>query len=112
MLNISSQDIYFYRQPVNMHRSFDGLSYLVENNFPGKLLSGSLFVFVNRRRNKVKVLYWNSDGLALWYKRLERGTFSIDKNGKTQLSRREFYMLLEGIKPRRMNSRFSIDKSD
>ena len=111
MLNISAQDIYFYREPVNMHRSFDGLSYLIEKSFPGKLLTGSLFVFVNRRRNKMKVLYWNSDGLALWYKRLERGTFSIDKSGKTQLTRREFFMLLEGIKARRMNRRFSLKKA-
>ncbi len=109
MLNITSQYIYLYQSPVNMHRSFDGLSYLVERSFPGKLLTGSYFIFVNRRRNKLKVLYWNSDGLALWYKRLERGTFRVDKNGRAQLTRREFFMLLEGIKPKRLNKRFSLE---
>ena len=93
-----------------MHKSFDGLCFLVETNFPDKLLTGSIFVFVNRLRNKLKILYWNTDALAIWYKRLEKGTFRVDKNGKTELSRREFLMLLEGIKPKVLNRRFIIKK--
>jgi len=108
MLNISTQHIYFYQCHVNMHKSFDGLCSLVERNFPDKLLTGSMFVFVNRQRNKLKILYWDSDGLAIWYKRLEKGTFRINKNGQSELSRREFLMLLEGIKPRVLNQRFFI----
>jgi transposase len=56
----------------------------------------------------LKLLYWDEDGLALWYKRLEKGTFKISKDGKVQLSRREFSMLLEGVEPRRMSQRFSL----
>jgi transposase len=108
VLSVGSQPIYLYRGAVDMRKSFDGLSCLVEVAFPDRLLSGSLFVFVNRRRNLLKVLYWHEDGLALWYKRLESGTFKVSKTGGLQLTRREFSMLLEGVEPRRMNSRFSL----
>jgi transposase len=69
-----------------------------------------VFVFVNRRRNLLKLLYWDGDGLAQWYKRLEKGTFRISPDGRTQLTRREFVMLLEGIEPKGMSPRFSIEK--
>lgn len=108
MLTLCTQKIYVHNGPVNLHRSFEGLSSLVEKSFSGQLLSGSLFVFVNRQKNKLKVLYWDTDGFAIWYKRLERGTFRVGTDGKTELTRREFFMLLEGIKPRRLNNRFSL----
>jgi len=78
--------------------------------FPEKLLTGSLFVFLNKAENSIKVLYWDLDGLVIWYKRLEKGKFRFDKNGRTHLSRREFFMLLEGIKPKVLNPRFSLRK--
>ncbi len=109
MLSIGSQTIYLYQGAVDMRKGFDGLSALVEFAFPEQLLTGSLFVFVNRRRNLMKVLYWHEDGLVQWYKRLELGTFKLGKSGKAKLSRREFFMLLEGVEPRRMNRRFSVD---
>ncbi len=108
MLGIGSQPIYLYRAAADMRKSFDGLSALVDSSFAEPLLGGGLFVFVNRRRNLMKVLYWDEDGLALWCKRLERGTFKLGKSGKVKLSRREFSMLLEGVEPRRMNQRFSL----
>jgi len=111
MLSIGSQSIFLYQGAVDMRKSFNGLSALVETAFPRRLLTGSLFVFVNRRRNLLKILYWDEDGLALWYKRLEQGTFKISRAGKVQLSRRDFSLLLEGIEPRRMNRRFSLKKS-
>lgn len=109
MLSIGSQLIYLYGGPADMRRSFNGLSALVASSFPDTLLSGSLFVFVNKRRNLLKVLYWDSDGLAIWAKRLEKGTFRVSWDGRAQLSRREFTMLMEGIVPRRMHSRFSLE---
>ena len=108
MLNIGAQRIYLYAGAVDMRKSVHGLTRMVELAFPGQLLSGSLFVFVNRRRNMIKVMYWNDDGLAIWYKRLEEGTFRIDKRGRSNLSRREFMLLLEGVTPKRMNKRFSL----
>jgi transposase len=109
MLSIGSQPIFLYQGAVDMRKSFNGLSSLVEVAFPQKLLTGSLFVFVNRRRNLLKVLYWDEDGLALWYKRLEKGTFKLSRSGKLKITRREFSMLLEGVEPRRMNQRFSLN---
>jgi transposase len=112
MLNISTQNIYIYQSPVNMHKSFDGLQGIVERFFPDKLFTHSLFVFVNRQRDKMKIFYWDEDGLCFWYKRLEKGSFKVDTYGKTELSRREFLMLLEGIKPQYLNRRYSMRKSD
>ena len=110
MLSLGARPIYLYRDPVDMRKSFDGLSALIESGFPGRLLTGSVFVFVNRRRNLLKLLYWDEDGLAQWYKRLEAGTFRVSPDGRSELSRREFVMLLEGIKPKRMSPRFSLNK--
>ncbi len=112
MLTIGARAIYLYRGAVDMRKSFDGLGALVNSAFPGQLLTGGLFVFVNRRRNLLKLLYWDGDGLAQWYKRLEKGTFRVASNGRTDLTRREFVMLLEGINPKRVSPRFKLsDKS-
>lgn len=100
--------IYLYDQSVDMRKSFEGLGQLIECAFPGKLLSGSLFLFLNHRRNLIKILYWEGDGFAIWYKRLEQGTFSGCFRGQKELSRQQFMMLLEGVVPRRINKRFSL----
>jgi transposase len=110
MLNIGTQKIYVHRCPVDMRKGFHGLSILVDSEFSQPLLDGGLFVFVNSRRNLMKILYWDGDGLALWYKRLERGSFNFSSDGRTELSRRDFSMLLEGIEPRRMRKRFSLEQ--
>lgn len=91
-----------------MRKSFEGLSVLVDTAFPGKLLTGSLFLFLNRRRNLIKILYWEGDGFAIWYKRLERGTFSGCFSGRSELSRQQFVLLLEGVIPKRLSCRFSL----
>ncbi len=100
--------IYLYDQAVDMRKSFEGLSQLIECAHPGQLLSGSLFLFLNRRRNLIKILYWEGDGFAIWYKRLEQGTFSSCFSGENTLTRQQFTMLLEGVVPRRLNNRFSL----
>jgi len=91
-----------------MRKSFEGLSRLIEGAFPEKLLTGALFLFLNRRRNLIKILYWEGDGFVIWYKRLEQGTFSGCFSGRHELSRQQFTMLLEGIVPQRLNKRFSL----
>jgi transposase len=106
MLSIGTCPIYLYDGSADMRKGFDGLGALASSSFPDRLLSGSLFVFVNRRRTQMKVLYWDSDGLAVWHKRLEAGTFKVSRSGRSELTRREFAMLLEGIEPRRLNRRF------
>jgi len=100
--------IYLYRGAADMRKSFDGLSGLVREELQADPLSGALFVFCNRRRTMVKLLYWDDDGLALWYKRLEKGTFRLPgPQGETaQIDRRRLAMLLEGVTPRRLHRRY------
>jgi transposase len=100
--------IFLYDQPVDMRKSFEGLGILIDSNYPGTLLSGSLFLFLNRNRNLIKVLYWDGDGFVIWYKRLESGTFSGCFSGQGELSRQQFTLLLEGVTPKRLSRRFSL----
>ena len=109
MLTISNNTrFYLYQTPVNMHKSFEGLSSLVEQCFPGEIFSGAFFIFLNRRKDQMKVLYWDVDGLAIWFKRLEKGVFSRQENKGNCVTRKEFLMLLEGITPKRLQPRFSL----
>lgn len=100
--------IYLYRGAADMRKSFDGLSGLVREELQADPLSGALFVFCNRRRTMVKLLYWDRDGLALWYKRLEKGTFRLPlvPTGTPEIDRRSLAMLLEGVTPRRLHRRY------
>jgi transposase len=100
--------LFLCQQPVSMKKSFEGLSTIVEELFPKQLLTGALFIFLNRNRNHMKVLSWDGDGFVIWYKRLEKGTFSVKGRVEEQLTRRAFLMLLEGVTPKRLQSRFSL----
>ncbi len=100
--------LFLCQVPMNMRKSFEGLSAIVEQMFPGELLSGAFFIFLNRQKDHMKVLYWDGDGFAIFYKRLERGKFAVKKDASSSLLRREFLMLLEGIEPKRLQHRFSL----
>ena len=102
MLNFSSRCRYFlFRQPTDMRKSFDGLSGLVRQDGQHQLLSGDVFIFINRRFNRIKLLMWQSTGFALYYKRLEQGTFEkkvFQNEAQTaELSWAELVLLLEGV---------------
>ncbi len=87
-----------WREPVDMRKSFDGLVGLVRDAMTEDPLSGSLFVFVNRRGNYLKLVYWDRTGFALFAKRLERGRFSIPGQDQAQsLSSEQFRLILDGI---------------
>jgi len=102
--------MYLYRAPCDMRKSFDSLCGLIRSELGADPLSGSLFVFVNRRRSMVKLLYWDRDGLAIWYKRLERGGFTppVLCPGANQMDRRQLSMMLEGVVPQKMEKRYCI----
>ncbi|MBM3192258.1 MAG: IS66 family insertion sequence element accessory protein TnpB [Chlamydiae bacterium] len=107
MLGLSGESkIFVCLEAVDLRKGFEGLSRITESLFPQKLLTGSYFVFLNKGRSTIKVLYWDTDGLAIWNKRLERGSFPKDLLQK-QMDRRSFLMLLEGVVPRKICRRFS-----
>lgn len=91
--------VYLCTEPVDMRRSFDGLSVLVMDVLKENPLSGSLFAFYNRRGDKLKVLYYDGQGLCLWYKRLERGRFRIPASAgdSVELTAKELALLLDGL---------------
>ena len=99
--------IFVCQTSVDLRKGFESLSWLVENVFSETPTSGAYFVFINKSRNRMKILYWDSDGLVIWYKRLEKGTFGSTNDGKLLVDRREFFMLLEGITPKKINVRYS-----
>tara|TARA_B100001964_G_scaffold111170_1_gene124106 strand:+ start:508 stop:840 length:333 start_codon:yes stop_codon:yes gene_type:complete len=100
--------IFLFVEAVDMRKGFEGLSLVVEMHFADELTSGAYFVFLNRRRDRMKVLYWDADGLVIWYKRLERGAFHFTQIKNKLLDRRSFLMLLEGIVPKRLHKRYTI----
>ena len=86
-------------QPVDMRRSFDGLAAVAEQVVRQDPFSGHLFVFRGRRGDRVKILYWDRDGYALWYKRLESGMFRFpcDAMEAKEISTADLGLILEGI---------------
>ena len=100
--------LFLCQYPVNMRKSFEGLSAIIEQLFPGEILSEALFIFLNRRKDHMKVLFWDKDGLVIWFKRLEKGTFAWKWGDQSSLDRRSFLMLLEGITPKRVQVRYNV----
>ena len=91
--------IFAYTQPTDMRKSFQGLLALVQRVFAERdPYSGSLFVFVNRRGNYIKILSWDRTGFVLYAKKLERGRFALPGEGDTQeLSEKALRFILDGI---------------
>jgi transposase len=94
--------VYFATTPVNLRRSFDGLSIEVREVLRHDPLSGHVFVFLNRRKNQVKLLAWTRGGFTVVHKRLERGTFTFPRRVTSEakcvaIDLHELSMLLEGI---------------
>ena len=92
--------IFLYSKPTDMRKGFSGLAGIVRNELGKAPNDGSLFLFINRRRDKLKALYWDRDGMAIWYKSLEQGSFErLRRDGQTsiQLDATDLAMLLGGI---------------
>ena len=111
MLSLSDlTPIYLFTPPADMRKSFDGLCGLVETHLHAEeggrtgveaVAGGRLFVFLNRRRDRMKVMYFDGDGLAIWYKRLERGRFQLpgvaDGADHIIIDARQLRLILDGI---------------
>lgn len=101
MLTLSSAvKVFLCTQPTDMRFGFDGLSGLVRSFMEQDPLSGHLFVFRGKRADKLKVLYWDRHGLALWYKHLQAGTFRFPKlteQNSLEVDHATLMMILEGI---------------
>lgn len=93
--------IYLHRAPVDMRKSFDGLFGIVKNELSMDVRQGGLFLFVNLRRNRVKLMYWDRDGIAIWQKRLEKGSLQhpqpSDDAKYLIIDDSELHLLLVGI---------------
>jgi transposase len=83
----------------DLRRGFDGLAQLARDQFEQDPMTGHLFVFANRRRDRIKILYWDKSGFAIWMKRLERGRFNWPKSDAThvELDAADLAALLGGI---------------
>ncbi|MBX3728462.1 MAG: IS66 family insertion sequence element accessory protein TnpB [Candidatus Sumerlaeia bacterium] len=100
MLTLSpSIRIFVCLAPADMRKSLDGLSAMVAGAMGEDPLSGHLFLFRNRAGDRLKVLYWDRNGYALWYKRLEKGRFSFPKrtDGRVAIDAATFQLLIGGL---------------
>ncbi len=101
--------VFLCTSPTDMRKGFDTLAVLVRDGLGYDPLNGHLFLFIGRRRDRLKILYWDRDGYALWYKRLEQGTFRMPlakpDAASIELRASELAMLLEGIDLRSIKRR-------
>lgn len=102
MLHLSEQGRYFlFRHPTDMRKSFHGLSAIVTSGMGRDVLNGDIYIFISKRRNSIKLLQFQGDGFALYYKHLEKGTFEIpsaDQGMDTiQTTSNELLFILKGI---------------
>ena len=95
--------VFLYRLPTDMRKSFHGLVALTESALKQDPLSGSLFVFVNRRRDRIKILYWGQTGFCIWYQQLQKGTYqlpdedSLAERETIEVTRSQLSLILDGI---------------
>ena len=99
-MNILFSDRYryfIYRSDCDMRKGYDGLSGLVRNEWKKDPLSGDVFIFISKRRDKIKLLHWQNDGFIIYSKRLEKGTFELPKNNSTEITAHQLQFILDGI---------------
>ncbi len=94
--------IFVALEPCDMRKSFNGLSGLVNAHMSRGLLSGDVFIFINRRRDRMKLLAWEESGFVIWYKRLEEGTFELpsawEEGAELEIGWEDLMLIVSGIK--------------
>ena len=100
---------HLYSHPADMRKSFDALSGLVRNNLGYNPVSGEVFIFINKSRDKIKLLHWQGSGYLLYYKRLEQGTFELPRYdasvGSITLSYAQLVMIMDGLSIKNLQNR-------
>jgi transposase len=102
MLHLSAScKYYLYRNATDMRKGFDSLCGIVSSQLQMNVLSGSVFIFINKKQTKVKLLLWEGDGLAVYYKRLEKGTYEVPSfnldAGDVSISHEALQHILQGV---------------
>ena len=94
-----NQPIWFYQQPIDFRRQLDGLIILTADTLNANPTSGQLFIFRNKKADRLKFLWWDEHGFWLFYKRLEKGKFYMPKlaDSKLELSKEQLHLLLAGL---------------
>jgi transposase len=108
MLSISAAvRYYWYGQATDMRKGFDSLSGLVRERLQREPAQGEVYIFINARRNQIKLLAWEGDGLALYYKRLEKGTYEMPRQQGDgwHMGSQELMLILQGIVLRSVRKR-------
>jgi transposase len=108
MLGFSANLRYFLCcSNIDMRNGFDGLAGIVRNNLKKDPISGDVFIFINKTHTHIKILYWDGDGFALFYKRLEKGRYArtLHHEPSKQIKREELMMLLEGLSYSKMSQK-------
>ncbi len=112
----STRHYYLYRQPTDMRKSFNGLTGIVRNELERDPVKGDVYIFINRRRDKIKLLVWDRSGFVIFYKCLQQGTFELpqfdEQRQSYQMKWEELVLILEGVelKSVRRRKRFSLAK--
>jgi transposase len=102
MLHLSSScQYYLYTDAADMRKGFDSLSGIVSSFMQQNVLSGAVFIFFNKKHNQVKLLLWEGDGFAMYYKRLEKGTYEVPQfdiaDAAALVSAQQLQLILQGI---------------
>ena len=110
MFTLSSHHKFnLFSQPTDMRKGFNGLSGIVNNILKDNPRSGEVFIFINKRRNKIKLLQWQGGGFVLYYKRLEQGAFELPEYeelaGSIVLSYTKMAMILDGLSIKNIGNR-------
>ena len=102
MLHLSKQQGYWmYKEDTDMRKGFDSLYGIVKDQMQKDIFLGDIFIFINKRRNQIKLLHWEGDGLSMYYKRLEKGTYELpremDKEDSVKMSSDQLQFILSGF---------------
>ncbi|HEM48731.1 MAG TPA: transposase [Caldithrix sp.] len=110
MFTLSSNNkFHLYSHPTDMRKSFDGLSGVVQNHLESNPCNGDVFIFINRRRDKIKLLHWQGISFTLYYKRLEKGTFELpaydSSVGSITINYTQLVMIVDGLSIKNIEKR-------